>query len=118
MPFEDYYIDGDDLGFESAGAFQGVEGSARVAQAAKIRLDTALGEWLFNTANGVDYFGIILIKGADITEIRADLVFQLQDVNGLKRVTDMTLTIEEDRLLFVSWTAVTDDNIEIGGILP
>ena len=117
MAFEDYYIVGGDLELNTSGKFVGVEGSARVAQAVKIRLDAAIEEWQFNTTVGVDWFGIVLVKNPDITLIRANLVYQIQDVPGVDRVTKMEMSILADRLLSVTWSALTDKGIPIGGAI-
>lgn len=115
--FEDYHIVGGHLGLDEGGNFLGVEGSARVAQSVKVRLDTALGEWKFKIDIGVDWFGVVLIKDADLIIIRADLVGQIQDVDGLKRVTSLTLAVSADRVLNVQWKGITDDGIPVGGIV-
>lgn len=118
MAFEDYHITSSgNLGIDSSGSFEGVEGSARVAQAVTIRLNTALGEWKFKTTIGVDWVGVVLVKNSDITLIRAVLVLQTQDTPDVDRVTKMDLSILSGRLLSVTWSALTDDGIPIGGVI-
>lgn len=86
-----------------------IDDAARVAQQILITLRFWLGEWFLNTTEGTPYLEYILVKQPNMAHIRQILTEQIQSVEGVKSVTDMTLTFDQrERHLLVEYTADTD----------
>lgn len=118
MPFEDYKLDPVtfDLVLDENGNILGIEGAERVAQSVRMRLQTQRGEWFADDTVGPDWLGTILGKGPDSIDARADLAEQITAVDGVDRVTSLELTVDPGtRVLTVTFSAITDEGIEIGG---
>ena len=86
-----------------------IDNAERVAQQILITLRFWYGEWFLNVNEGVPYLEYILIKKPNMAHIRQILTEQIQSVEGVKAVTDMTLEFDQRaRTLLVEYSATTD----------
>lgn len=86
-----------------------IDNAERVAQQILITLRFWYGEWFLNVNEGVPYLEYILIKKPNMAHIRQILTEQIQSVEGVKSVTDMTLEFDQRaRTLIVEYSATTD----------
>ncbi len=86
-----------------------IDNAERVAQQILITLRFWYGEWFLNVNEGVPYLEYILIKKPNMAHIRQILTEQIQSVEGVKSVTDMTLEFDQRaRTLLVEYSATTD----------
>lgn len=80
-----------DIFLDDTGNWAFVRESAYVAQSLKTRLNFYYGEWFLDTSLGVDYFGSILVKPADIVTSEAlikDTILNTKDVTALLTYND------------------------------
>ena len=86
-----------------------IDNAERVAQQILITLRFWYGEWFLNVNEGVPYLEYILIKKPNMAHIRQILTEQIQSVEGVQSVTDMTLEFDQRaRTLLVEYSATTD----------
>ena len=99
-----------DIVFDDGGELQSVEGAAMVAQKVWIRLDTQLGEWLYDLAMGIDYLGVVLVKAPDSRVTRSQFVVQINAVDEVTAIRSLTLTTTQPgRKLDVAFVAETTE---------
>ncbi len=99
-----------DLVFNEGGELQSAEGAEMVAQKVDIRLDTQQGEWLYDLAMGIDYFGVVLVKAPDSRVVRAQYVVQINAAEEVTAIRSMTLTTAQPaRRLDVRFEAETTE---------
>lgn len=90
-----------------------------LAQRIYIHLKWFLGESVFYPDFGVDYFGKMFVKNPDETDILMMFSQELGKIDGVKRVGDMDIEIDnEHRRAIVKYEVITDretveDEIEI-----
>lgn len=86
------------------------EGAGQRAQQIKIALLTFLGEWQFDTSVGIPYLDQVLIKSPNKFRIEAILRKKIQAVQGVRRVTSLTLDVDRaNRTLLIDFAAETDE---------
>lgn len=54
-----------------------------IAQRLRLTLRTIMGEWFLDTTHGVDYFGVILVKGAQQARVESELREKILGVPGV-----------------------------------
>ena len=86
-----------------------IDNAERVAQQIAITLRFWSGEWFLNTTDGTPYLEYTLVKQPNMAHIRQILTEQIQNVEGVKALTDIELTFDQrERSLLVEYTADTD----------
>ena len=87
-----------------------VLGTVSIKQQILIRLRWFLGEWRFQPAFGLDYFGQILVKRPNSELILSIICSEVRTVEGVLNVKDASLTINSrTREGTIRFTAVTTE---------
>lgn len=68
--------------------------SAETRQRVKVTLLTQKGEWLFDTEDGVDWVGEVLVHSPNLDLIAARLRAVTGDVEGVKDVGEISLDLD------------------------
>lgn len=81
-----------------------------IEQAIIIKLRWFLGEWVYQTEFGVDWFGKVLVKNPNGLLIRRIIEDTIMSVDGVNSVENLTLSLEkESRVLHIGFTVHTVD---------
>lgn len=82
------------------------DGANAIAQRIKIVLLTFAGEWFLDISRGLPYFDEILVKNPNSTRVYAIFRHQIANVKGVKRVMNLTLSVDrKSRTLLVEFEA-------------
>ena len=101
--------------FAEDGKIKRVYDGAQVVQHVRSRLLHYLGEWFLDTLAGVDYFGKIFVKPADLAETEAELKTTILETPGFNTLDTFEMAFDNTtRLLTVSWTGTTTAGDAIG----
>ena len=76
------------------GGLKIIGGPKALAQLAKTKLQTFLGEWVFDTTIGTPWFQSILGRPGDASLIRSILLRRIQSFEGVDRVLRLEVTID------------------------
>jgi hypothetical protein len=91
-----------------------VEEADVVAQKLRNTLRTVLGEWYLDTTHGVDYFGAILIKGAQQARVESELREKILGVEGVAELTSFQAEYDETRRRFrLVFSVRTDSGVAV-----
>lgn len=82
------------LVFDNEGDVLLINGPERVAQSLKITFLTFLGEYFLEPAGGIDYLGVVLVKGPDRILIESILRAAASEVEDVLQVLDLSLLID------------------------
>lgn len=86
-----------------------IDNAERVAQQILISLRFWYGEWFLDTGEGVPYLEYIFVKNPNTAHIRQIITEQIQAVEGVQSVTDLTLHFDRPgRALHAGYTVQTD----------
>jgi hypothetical protein len=102
------------------GDFVIIEDLDVVAQRLRLVLRTVLGEWFLDTTHGVDYFGTILVKGAQQSRVESELrtkILAVPNVLALARF-DATYDTELRRFSLVFEVSTDFGTVTIGTAVP
>lgn len=72
------------------GAFTRVTGETEIAQHVRVRLRLFRNEIPLNLRLGMDYFGLVLVKGTSLEEIEGEFRSQILDTPGMVSVDQLT----------------------------
>ena len=97
----------------SSGGFDLVSGDEEVRQKLNIRMRFLQGEWFLDQRIGIPYFQEILVKNPDEGRIRDIYRQTILTTPGVRDLQDLTVTVDADRVLRVTFTAFLDS----GGVL-
>ena len=93
---------------ESTGQISRASDGAEVTQHVRSRLLFYLGESPLDTTQGVDYFGQILIKPANLPVAESLIKFEILATPGMNELTEFGLEFDSaTRKLTVSWEGNT-----------
>lgn len=85
-----------------------ISGVEQVAQQIKCRLKFWLGEWFLDISKGVPYLDSILIKNANLQQIRSIFRTQISGIEGVSKVDSLTLSWDrKTRVLTVEYEVTT-----------
>lgn len=88
------------------------DGMNAIAQRIKIVLLTFAGEWFLDISQGLPYFDEILVKNPNSTRIYAIFRRQIARVRGVKRVINLTLSVDrKSRSLIVEFEAESVEGV-------
>lgn len=102
--------DGGDVVIEK-GKIAMVDDTDLIAQTVRQILKTNIGEWEFDTAEGID-FSRILTKNPNYDLIRDTIQLGLRQVDETFVITQIDFR-QQDRRLFIDFKATTSDGTEI-----
>lgn len=104
MPDLDLKLTDNDLGFDSDGELETVDGSDLATQYAGVTLRTAKREWPWDQAFGLEY-ALILRRDHDKGQISAHIRATLRSVPDINRVFGVELEFDpvERRLTGTAW---------------
>lgn len=89
-----------------------IDNAERVAQQIQISLNFWLAEWFLDTSQGVPYLEYILVKNPNQAHIQQILTKQIMQVEGIKRLISMDLTLlTVKRILIVEYEVETNYGI-------
>ena len=71
-----------------------IDNAERVAQQILITLRFWLGEWFLDVKDGIPYFEYVLVKSPNLTHIRQIFMEAIENVEGVRRVNEMTLAFD------------------------
>lgn len=97
-PVRDFLLDTNGHLAVVNGDFATVSGQPAVKQGIGVRLRMFLGDCFLDESQGVDYFGQVLVKGADpavVSSVLADAIFDTPDVTQVF-ASDLDLTPQRD----------------------
>lgn len=85
-----------------------INGAEQVAQQIKCRLKFWLGEWFLDISKGVPYLDSILIKNANLQQIRSIFRTQISGIEGVSKVESLMLNWDrKTRILTVAYEVTT-----------
>lgn len=88
------------------------DGMNAIAQRIKIVLLTFGGEWFLDVSRGLPYFDEILVKNPNSTRIYAVFRQQIASVKGVKRIINLTLSVDrKSRTLIVEFEAESTEGV-------
>lgn len=91
---------------------QFIDGRNAVAQTVKTRLNLILGEYFRDITEGVDWFGVILGKGASLSQREALLRTKIVQTEGVQQLTEFEATFEPiTRNYSVTASILTEDGL-------
>lgn len=81
-----------------------------IAQSLRLTLRTVQGEWFLDTSHGVDYFGTVLVKGAQRSRVESEFREKILAVRGVNSLVSFTSTYDEvTRRFGLTFTVDTDE---------
>ena len=87
-----------------------IDGAESIRQHLDIRLNTHLGEWLFDTRVGVPWIRDILVKRPDYKIIEDILKTKIIETPGVTGILEFFFETQ-DRVVTLNFTANTDDGL-------
>ena len=101
--------------FASDGAIKRVYEGAEVVQSVRTRLLHYLGEWYLDTLSGVDYFGSVFKRPADLSTIESTLKTTIIETPGLESLNSFEMDFDRTtRILGVTWTGTDEYGNAVG----
>lgn len=81
-----------------------------IAQELRLTLRTVLGEWFLDITHGVDYFGTVLVKGAQQARVESEFRTKILAVAGVNSLVSFVSTYDEATRRFgLTFTVDTDE---------
>jgi hypothetical protein len=81
-----------------------------IAQSLRLTLRTVLGEWFLDATHGVDYFGTVLVKGAQRSRVESEFRDKILGVAGVNALVSFVSTYDEATRRFgLTFTVDTDE---------
>ena len=77
-----------------------------LSQAIGIKLKTIRGEWFLDTTQGIPYFTHIFGQHRSPSYIRELIVPKILSINGIKKVNNFSVSMENNRKLLISFDVV------------
>lgn len=86
------------------------EAGEAIAQSLRLTLRTVLGEWFLDITHGVDYFGTVLVKGAQRSRVESEFREKILGVAGVNSIVSFLSTYDETTRRFgLTFTVDTDE---------
>lgn len=97
------------------GVLQVVEGPDELAQRVEFKLEFFQNDWMHDLGFGIPYFGRVLKRGVDITDLYGVFSFAISEEPGIAYVQELRIVLDPAmRALSVTGSALS----ESGAVVP